>query len=241
MDSVNTNSPGMIEVENIGRVYKMGRIEVNALRGVSLSVKKGEMVAIMGPSGSGKSTLMNILGCLDKPTSGIYRLEGVEIQKLGDNKLAEVRNQRIGFIFQSFNLLPRTAAVTNVELPMVYSGIKNRRQKAYEALERVGLKDRAKHKPNELSGGEQQRVAIARALVMRPAIILADEPTGNLDTKSSLEIMKIFHELNESDGMTVVLVTHEREIGEHAGRIVHFRDGLINREEVLEKTGDRRE
>ncbi len=234
MDSSNTNGTGMIEVENVTRVYKMGHIEVNALRGVSLSVKKGEMLAIMGPSGSGKSTLMNILGCLDKPTSGSYRLEGVEMQKLSDNKLAEVRNRRIGFIFQSFNLLPRTSAVTNVELPMVYSGVKNRRQKAHEALERVGLVDRAKHKPNELSGGEQQRVAIARALVMQPAIILADEPTGNLDTKSSLEIMNIFHELNKSDGITVVLVTHEREIGEHAQRIVHFRDGLINKEEVLE-------
>jgi putative ABC transport system ATP-binding protein len=225
----------MIEVENITKVYQMGHVEVHALKGVTLTVGSGEMVAIMGPSGSGKSTLMNIIGCLDKPTSGIYRLEGVEINKLNDNKLAEVRNRRIGFIFQNFNLLARTSAVANVELPLVYSAIRNRRQKALEALERVGLLDRAKHKPNELSGGEQQRVAIARALVQQPAIILADEPTGNLDTKSSHEIMKIFEELNQRDGITVIIVTHEREIAEYARRIIHFRDGLINNEEVLAK------
>ncbi|MDP2718282.1 MAG: ABC transporter ATP-binding protein [Dehalococcoidia bacterium] len=225
----------MIELENITKTYKMGKIEVQALRGVSLTVQSGEMVAIMGPSGSGKSTMMNIIGCLDKPTSGIYLLEGVEVSHLSDDKLAAVRSKRIGFVFQTFNLLPRTSAITNVELPMVYSGTKNRRQKASDALERVGLLNRAKHKPSELSGGEQQRVAIARALVQHPAIILADEPTGNLDSKTSLEIMKIFHELNQKDGITIILVTHEREIGEHARRIISFRDGEISNEEILAK------
>ncbi|MBI4331488.1 MAG: ABC transporter ATP-binding protein [Chloroflexi bacterium] len=222
----------MIEVDNIVKTYKMGRIEVQALKGVTATIRKGEMLSIMGPSGSGKSTFMNVIGCLDKPTSGSYRLEGKEISKLSDNKLAEVRNQRIGFVFQSFNLLHRTSALANVELPMVYSGMKHRKDKAMEALERVGLGPRAKHRPNELSGGEQQRVAIARALVQKPAIILADEPTGNLDSKSSHEIMKIFEELNRTDGITIIVVTHEREIAEHTRRIIHFRDGLISNEET---------
>lgn len=222
----------MIEVENLTRTFKMSRVEVQALKGVSLAVRSGEMMAIMGPSGSGKSTLMNIIGCLDKPTSGSYRLEGMETSRLSENKLAEVRNRRIGFVFQSFNLLPRTNALANVELPMVYSGTRNRHEKALEALERVGLGKRARHKPNELSGGEQQRVAIARALVQKPAIILADEPTGNLDSKSSHEIMRIFEELNQKDGITIIVVTHEREIAEHTRRIIHFRDGVISNEET---------
>ncbi len=232
MDSTNVADNKIIEVENIVKTYKMGRVEVQALRGVSALIVKGEMLAIMGPSGSGKSTFMNVIGCLDKPTSGSYRLEGIEISRLSENKLAEVRNKRIGFVFQSYNLLPRTSAMANVELPMVYSGEKNRHHKALEALERVGLGNRAKHKPNELSGGEQQRVAIARALVQMPAIILADEPTGNLDSKSSHEIMRIFEDLNQKDGITVIVVTHEREIAEHTRRIIHFRDGLINNEET---------
>jgi putative ABC transport system ATP-binding protein len=225
----------MIEVKNITKVYKMGHVEVNALSDVSLNVQTGEMMAIMGPSGSGKSTFMNIIGCLDKPTSGSYCLEGLEINGLSDNKLAEVRNRKIGFVFQTYNLLPRTSALANVELPLVYSGAKNRHEKAYHALERVGLAERAKHRPNELSGGEQQRVAIARALVQEPALILADEPTGNLDTRTSHEIMQIFQELNEKDGITLIIVTHERDIAEYARRIVHFRDGKISNEEKLSK------
>ncbi len=223
----------MIEVKDLCKVYKMGRIEVNALCDVSLRIDAGEMVAIMGPSGSGKSTFMNILGCLDRPSSGSYFLEGLEVSKLGDNKLAEVRSKRLGFVFQSYNLLPRTSAIENVELPMVYSGAKNRHQKAYEALEKVGLAKRGKHKPKELSGGEQQRVAIARALVQQPALILADEPTGNLDTRTSHEIMEIFQTLNRRDGITIVVVTHERDIAGYTQRIVNFRDGKINNEERL--------
>ena len=223
----------MIEVKDITKVYEMGHIEVNALSGVSLTIQTGEMMAIMGPSGSGKSTFMNILGCLDKPTTGSYHLEGIEMSKLSDDKLAELRNKKIGFVFQSFNLLPRTTALANVELPLVYSGAKDRRQKAFEALARVGLADRAKHKSNELSGGEQQRAAIARAMVQAPALILADEPTGNLDTKSSHEIMQIFQGLNQKDGITIVIVTHERDIAEYTRRIVYFRDGKIVSEETL--------
>jgi len=212
----------------------MGSIEVHALRGLSCNIERGEMVAIMGPSGSGKSTLMNILGCLDQPTSGDYDLDGEPVSGLGDDSLAEVRNRKIGFVFQSYNLLPRTSALTNVELPMLYSNRPNRRKRAMEALERVGLADRAKHKPSELSGGEQQRVAIARALVNNPSIILADEPTGNLDTRTSGQIMGILQNLNK-EGITVILVTHERDIAQYTQRILHVRDGLLEREETVPK------
>jgi putative ABC transport system ATP-binding protein len=219
----------VIQAENLTKVYQMGEVEVQALQGASLQVRRGELLAIMGPSGSGKSTLMNILGCLDQPTSGYYRLEGLDVAQLDDNKLAEIRGQRIGFVFQSFNLLPRTSALANVELPLIYSGIgmRERHHRAATALEMVGLGDRLHHKPNELSGGQQQRVAIARALVTNPAIIMADEPTGNLDSKSSEEIMGIFQRLNEEHGITIIFVTHEREIAEHTRRIVRLADGLI--------------
>lgn len=224
----------MIKMEGITKIYKLGRhVEVNALRGVSFEVRKGEMVAIMGPSGSGKSTLMNIIGCLDQQSGGTYELDGVNVGNLSDNQLAEVRNKKIGFVFQTYNLLARTSALANVELPLIYNGVKNKRQRALAALERVGLGDRVSHKPNELSGGQQQRVSIARALITNPAIILADEPTGNLDTRTGEEIMALFKELNERDGITIVMVTHEREIGEHANRIINIRDGLVSDEEAL--------
>ena len=222
----------MIKMESITKTYKLGNIEVPALRGVSFHVQQGEMVAIMGPSGSGKSTLMNILGCLDQQTTGTFELDGANIGGLSDDQLAEIRNKKIGFVFQTYNLLSRTSALANVELPLIYAGVKNRRELALEALERVGLSDRIKHKPNELSGGQQQRVCIARALVNRPSIILADEPTGNLDTRTGEEIMNIFTELNQNDGITILMVTHEREIGEYAKRIINVRDGLISDEEV---------
>ncbi len=216
----------MIELENITKVYKAGQTEVPALRGISCRIESGEMVSIIGPSGSGKSTIMNIIGCLDKPTSGKYRLDGIEIDKLNDNQLAEIRNKKIGFVFQSFNLLPRVTSLANVELPLIYSGVSNRRQKALQVLEAVGLGHRVTHKPSELAGGEQQRVAIARALVNNPSLILADEPTGNLDTKTSQEIMLIFKKLNEQ-GMTIVLVTHEPDIAAHTQRTIKLRDGQI--------------
>lgn len=218
----------MIELDNITKVYKMGETEVVALNEVDLRIEQGEMISIIGPSGSGKSTLMNIMGCLDKPTSGQYRLEEIEVSKLSDNKLAEIRNKKIGFVFQSFNLLPRTTALANVELPLIYGGAGNRRQRVLQALESVGLAHRSHHKPSELAGGEQQRVAIARALINNPALILADEPTGNLDTQTSREIMLIFQKLNEQ-GMTIVLVTHERDITAYTQRTIEMRDGKIEK------------
>lgn len=216
----------MIEIKGLWKIYKTGEIKVVALRNVDIEIKKGEFVAIMGPSGSGKSTLMNILGCLDKATKGKYALDNTAVDKLVDDKLAYIRNKKIGFVFQSFNLLARTSALKNVELPMVYAKSKNRKKLALEALKRVGLEDRTCHKPNELSGGQKQRVAIARALVNNPAIILADEPTGNLDSKSAEEIMQIFKKLN-SEGSTIIVVTHEQHIAEQAKRIITFKDGEI--------------
>lgn len=223
----------MIRMEGIKKTYKIGDIEVEALRGISLEIARGEMVAIMGPSGSGKSTLMNIVGCLDQQTSGNYELDGVDIGRLNDNQLAEIRNKKLGFVFQTYNLLPRTSALANVELPLIYSGINGRRERALAALERVGLSDRIKHKPNELSGGQQQRVCIARALVNNPAVILADEPTGNLDTRTGAEIMNIFAELNVKENITILMVTHEREIGEFCQRVINIRDGIVGYEGVM--------
>jgi len=217
----------MIELENITKVYRMGKVEVNALRGVTLSVTEGEMMAIIGASGSGKSTLLNVIGCLDRPTSGKYLFDGVDVSRLNDNKLAEMRNKKFGFVFQEYNLLSRATALSNVELPLIYSGgVRHRRERARQALERVGLGERASHKPTELSGGEQQRVAIARALVNNPALILADEPTGNLDTHSSAEIMSIFRQLHQ-EGITIIIITHEADIAARAQRTIHLQDGRI--------------
>jgi putative ABC transport system ATP-binding protein len=224
----------VIELANLTRTYIVGETEVRALRGVSLNIPAGDFLAIMGASGSGKSTMMNVIGCLDKPTSGTYLLDGEEIGKLDKNRLAEIRNKKIGFVFQSFNLLSRTSALENAELPLLYSNIpgKERHARAMAALAMVGLKGRETHKTNQLSGGEQQRVAIARALLNNPSLILADEPTGNLDTKTSEEIMDIFSKLNKEKGITIVMVTHEADIGAKAKRRIHMRDGQIVREEI---------
>ncbi|MGH3868795.1 MAG: ABC transporter ATP-binding protein [Pseudonocardiaceae bacterium] len=221
----------MIQLEDLTKVYRMGKVEVRALYDVDLTIDEGEMVAIMGPSGSGKSTLMNILGCLDIPTSGRYLLDGTDVSRLSDNQLAKIRSHKIGFVFQSFNLVSRTSAIRNVELPLVYAGVRDRRNPAQHALEQVGLNDRQKHMPNELSGGQQQRVAIARALINDPALLLADEPTGNLDTVASVEIMKLLGVLNDA-GRTVVLITHEEEVARFAKRVVRLRDGHIVSDQV---------
>jgi putative ABC transport system ATP-binding protein len=223
----------MIVLRDVTKVYRMGAVEVHALRGVSLEIGDGEFVAIMGPSGSGKSTLMNILGCLDVPTTGSYLLDGVEVAGLTDDELAVIRNRKIGFVFQSFNLLPRLSAVEQVEVPLAYARVPNRRKLAIAALEAVGLGERLHHKPTELSGGQQQRVAIARALVMQPSMILADEPTGNLDSRSSEEIMALFAQLN-AQGITVVFVTHEPDIAAHTRRVLHIRDGQLVSDERQE-------
>ncbi len=232
----------IIRMENLGKIYSTGKIEVEALKNVNLSISKGEFVSIMGPSGSGKSTLMNIIGCLDRSTSGYYELDGVNISSMDDIELAKIRNIKIGFVFQSFNLLPRITALQNIELPMIYAGHgkKERRKRALEALERVGLVERMDHRPNELSGGQKQRIAIARSLVNNPAIILADEPTGNLDTASGEDIMAVFQELNR-EGVTIVLVTHEPDIAEHTKRVVKFRDGLLTTDETVRHPIDARD
>ena len=223
----------MIEIENLSKVYNSDTLSVSALQEVSFKIKKGEFVAIMGPSGSGKSTLMNLLGCLDLPTNGTYKLVDLKISQLKANQLAEVRNRKIGFVFQSFNLLPRATALENTELPLLYGRVSNSNNIAMQALERVGLKHRAHHKPTELSGGEKQRVAIARALVNQPAIILADEPTGNLDSVTGQEIMSLFHDLNK-EGVTLIIVTHEDEIAKQAKRVIHMKDGKIIQDQITE-------
>jgi len=224
----------MISLENIVKIYRMGKLEVPALVGVNLRVEEHEFVAIMGPSGSGKSTLMNIIGCLDRLSGGRYVLDGIDVSSMGDNDLAEIRNRKIGFVFQTFNLLPRMTSLRNVELPLIYNAVprRERRERAMEALRKVGLENRALHRPNELSGGQRQRVAIARSLINNPAIVLADEPTGNLDSRTGEEIMATFQDLNES-GVTIILVTHEPDIAACARRIVAIRDGLVTHDEPV--------
>lgn len=227
-------NPVIIEMKNITKTYIVGLEEVHALRGVSLTVRKNEYIAVMGPSGSGKSTLMNIIGCLDTPTTGIYLFNGINVSDMNDNELARIRNKEIGFVFQTFNLIPRSNALHNVELPLIYANVPKheRRERAKQALISVGLGDRINHKPNELSGGQRQRVAIARALINNPSIILADEPTGNLDSKTGEEIMQLFEELHKN-GNTIILVTHEEYIAEHAKRIIRIRDGMIEADEIV--------
>ncbi len=222
----------VIEIQDVVKTYRMGGTDVHALRGINLRVNQGEWVAIMGPSGSGKSTLLNVIGCLDKPTSGSYRLDGLEVAEMNDDQLAEIRRTKIGFVFQNYNLLPRSTALDNVELPLIYAGGTRRRERARAALERVGLGERVNHRPTELSGGEQQRVAIARALINNPSIILADEPTGNLDSKAGAEILGLLHELHRQ-GMTIVMVTHDPEVAGHSQRIVRLRDGEVVRDEQV--------
>ena len=237
MELNQTVAPGkpVIRLENVHKTYDLGEIQVQALRGISLEVRQGEFVAVMGPSGSGKSTVMNILGCLDRPTRGHYYLDGVDVSRMSKTELARIRNRKLGFVFQQFNLLSRTSALENVELPTVYAGIgpEERTKRAMESLTRVGLADRAGHHPSQLSGGQQQRVAIARGLVNRPAILLADEPTGNLDSRTSVEIMQILQNLNDEQGLTIVLVTHEHDIAQFAKRTLEFRDGKLRRDTVV--------
>jgi putative ABC transport system ATP-binding protein len=230
----------VIRLERIHKIYRMGDIEVHALRGVSLEINRGEFVAIMGPSGSGKSTMMNIIGCLDRPTKGQYFLEGVDVSTVDKAGLADIRNKSVGFVFQSFNLVPRTSALENVELPLVYAGVgsSERVRRARAALAEIGLSDREKNMPNQLSGGQQQRVALARALVNNPSLILADEPTGALDTRTSVEVMEIFQRLNSERRLTVVVVTHEPDIAQYAKRIIQFRDGRIHRDIPVENRKD---
>lgn len=226
----------MIILENISKIYQIGEVSINALKNVSLNIESGEMVSVMGSSGSGKSTLMNILGCLDVPTEGDYLFEGEKIQDLSENQLADIRSSNIGFIFQTYNLLPRLTALSNVELPLLYSGESSTKEKSLKALGKVGIADRGNHKPAELSGGQQQRVGIARALVKNPTLILADEPTGNLDSKTSIEIMSILQDLNINSGITVIVVTHEPEIATFTDRVISFRDGeIISDEKNLDR------